>query len=79
MQQDIGGRSNYFLNLFHFIATENEEMVDVTELKHYLHRVNMHRSNPSLFKRLADIAKKSDFTAKWSLEQMVDFFTNSSF
>lgn len=54
-------------------------MVDVTELKHYLHRVNIHRTNPSLFKRLSDIAKKSDFTEKWSLEQMVDFFTTSAF
>lgn len=57
--------------------TENEETVDVTELKHYLHRANIHRTNPSLFKRLSDVSKKSDFTERWTLEQTIGFFTQS--
>lgn len=52
--------------------------MDVTELKHYLHRANIHRTNPSLFKRVSDHARKSDFTAKWSLDQMLSFFTESA-
>ena len=52
-------------------------MVDVTELKHYLHRANLHRTNPSLFKRINDIASWSDFKEEWSLEQMTAFFTEA--
>jgi len=51
----------------------------VTELKHYLHRVNVHRSNPALFKRINDIAQQSDFTITWNLEQMTQFFMETAY
>ena len=45
------------------LYVENENTIDVTELKHYLHRSNVHRTNPPLFKRINDVALQSDFTA----------------
>ena len=39
-----------------YLFLDTEELVDVTELKHYFYRVNVHRTNPPLFKRINDIA-----------------------
>ena len=36
-----------------------EKKLDVTELKHYLHKGNLHVINPPLFKAINDIAKDS--------------------
>ena len=35
--------------------------LDVTELKHFLHRANLHSENPALFKIINDIAINSEF------------------
>ena len=52
-------------------------MIDVTELKHFMHKADLDRKNPALFKRIGDIARNSDFKEKWTLEQMMAFFLNS--
>ena len=41
-------------------------MVDVTILKAYLHQENIQNLNPTLFKRVNDIAKSSNFEKEWS-------------
>ena len=51
-----------------FTFTENEDTVDVTELKFYLHKANLHRTNPALFKRINDVAYNSDFKATWTCD-----------
>jgi len=60
--------------LYLLTAHVDEETVDVTDLKHYLHKVNLYRTNPPLFKRISDLATESNFTATWTLEQMTAFF-----
>ena len=58
-----------FQNLISFFTfTENEDTVDVTELKFYLHKANLHRTNPALFKRINDVAYNSDFKATWTCD-----------
>lgn len=42
--------------------------MDVTELKYFMHRANLHRTNPPLFKRISDVAKMGEFKATWTLE-----------
>ena len=56
---------NYIKSNFHFwiLVDANSETIDVTELKLYMHRANLHRLNPTLFKKINDIARESDFTA----------------
>ena len=44
------------ISFTYFWTIDNEDMVDLTELKHYLHKANIHRTNPALFKRINDIA-----------------------
>ena len=56
-------------------ADADSDTIDVTELKLYLHRANMHRTNPTLFKKINDVARESDFTARWTLPQMQSFLT----
>jgi len=36
------------------MLVEGQEEVDVAELKLYLHRANLHKTNPALFKRIND-------------------------
>lgn len=52
---------------------ENEK-VDVTMLKAYLYQENIHNLNPTLFKRINDIASTSNFTKEWTLEEFTRFF-----
>ena len=40
---------------------DEDAKLDVTELKHYLHRANLHSENPALFKVINDIASESNF------------------
>ena len=60
-------------------AIEGKEVVDVTELKHYLHRVNVHRTNPPFFKKINDIALKSGFAEQWTHEQLKTFIIENAF
>ena len=53
-------------------------MVDVTELKHFLFKVNMHRTNPPLFKMISDISRHSDYKATWTFDEMQAFFLSNS-
>ena len=65
----------------------NKKEIDVKQLKHFLHRANLHRTNPPLFKRINDYvcdmeklkALKQDFKETWKLEEMEDFFLKSAF
>ena len=50
------------------------DMVDVTMLKAQMHHENIHDLSPTLFKRVNDIAKKSEFKEEWSLDQFTKFF-----
>ena len=50
----------------------------MTELKFYLHKAKLHRTNPALFKRVNDLARESDFKLQWSKNEMVAFFTENS-
>lgn len=64
-----------------------EQEIDVKQLKHFLHRANLHRTNPPLFKRINDYvydtekdnAQQSDFKETWKLQEMEDFFLKSAF
>lgn len=46
------------------INYEEKEKVDLTELKTYLFSENIHNLNPTLFKRINDMAKKSNFSGE---------------
>ena len=48
-----------------FIFVEGSDQVDVAELKLYLHRANLHKTNPALFKRI------NDYDAKVTSEQQL--------
>ena len=36
---------------------DQEDKIDVTELRHFMHRSSLHRTNPPLFKRINDTAR----------------------
>ena len=52
----------------------DDAKLDVTELKHFLHRANLHSENPALFKIINDIAVNSEFKQQWTLEETIEFF-----
>lgn len=52
---------------------ENDR-VDVTMLKAQLYQENIHNLNPTLFKRVNDLAKESKFQKEWTLEEFTRFF-----
>lgn len=54
--------------LFSFISDGPDE-IDVTCLKHMLHKANVHSYNPALFKAVNEASLKADFTSKWSRQQ----------
>jgi hypothetical protein len=43
-------------------------------LKAQLYQENIHNLNPTLFKRVNDIAKTSNFQKEWTLEEFTRFF-----
>jgi len=45
--------------------------VDLTEFKTYLYSGNIHNLNPTLFKRVNDMAKKSNFEGELSEEEFI--------
>jgi len=47
-------------------------------LKHFLQISNLHTYNPNLFKLIEDISVDSDFTAKWTKQEFIDFFMNAT-
>jgi len=55
------------------LNVEND-MVDVTMLKAQMYQENIHNLSPTLFKRVNDIAKKSEFKEEWNLDQFTKFF-----
>lgn len=51
-----------------------DNKVDMTQFRAYLHQENIHNLNPTLFKRVNDLARKSNFELEMSEEQFVQFF-----
>eukprot|EP00347_Sterkiella_histriomuscorum_P012332 403369000 len=51
-----------------------DNKVDVTQFKAYLHQENVHNLYPSLFKRINDLAKKSNFTEQMDEDEFTRFF-----
>ena len=49
-----------------FLMLEKRDVIDVTELRHFMNRMKLHRTNPPLFKRINDIAWQSDFKVTWT-------------
>ena len=64
------------LVLINIISAEEGEdcKLDVTELKHLLHRANLHSENPALYKVINDIAINSEFKEQWTLDETIAFF-----
>ncbi|CDW84594.1 comm domain-containing protein 4 [Stylonychia lemnae] len=62
--------------LFNLLRNENNK-VDVTQFKAYLHQENVHNNNPTLFKRINDRAKKSNFTEQMDETEFLRFFMAS--
>ena len=56
------------------IESGEDAKLDVTELKHYRHRANLHSENPALFKIINDVAVNSEFQQQWTLEETIQFF-----
>jgi len=42
--------------------------------KAYLYQEGIHNHNPTLFKRVNDIAKTSNFTKEWTKDEFTSFF-----
>ena len=51
-------------------------VIDLTQLKYYLHKANMHIDNPPMFKTINDLAKSTDYEGCWDEQQFVGFFMN---
>ena len=66
------------MTLYSCIETQKDK-IDITELKHFFHRANLHIENPALFKAINDKALNSDFQAEWTEQEMVDFFMSHSY
>lgn len=64
-QKDTQAMIQHVTDFFNIIKQDTADVVDVTELKFYLHKANLHRTNPSLFKRVNELAKESDFKLQW--------------
>ena len=43
------------------VEASEDAKLDVTELKHFLHKANLHSENPALYKIINDIAVNSEF------------------
>jgi hypothetical protein len=54
--------------------TIENDRVDVTMLKAQLYQENIHNLNPTMFKRVNDIARTSNFQKEWTLEEFTRFF-----
>jgi len=46
------------------LTFKEKDKVDLSELKTYLYSENIHNLNPTLFKRVNDMAKKSNFAGE---------------
>ena len=49
------------------IIIENNK-IDITQFKAYLHQENIHNLNPPFFKRVNDLSRKSNFELEMSEE-----------
>ena len=56
------------------VEASEDAKLDVTELKHFFHRANLHSENPALFKIINDIAVNSEFKEQWTLDETIAFF-----
>ena len=57
-----------------FFYTIENNKVDITEFKAQLYQENVHNLNPTLFKRVNDMARKTNFEGELTEEQFVNFF-----
>ncbi|TNV78472.1 hypothetical protein FGO68_gene11817 [Halteria grandinella] len=62
--------------LFQLLKNESNK-VDITQLKAYFHQENIHNLNPTLFKRVNDMARKFNFELEMNESQFVQFFMAS--
>ena len=50
----------------------------MTSLKYMMHKANLHNDNPALFKKVNDMALKTQFEGVWNQQEFKEFFLGKS-